>query len=143
MASIKRSALVRFTPQQMYDLVNDVESYPEFLPGCAETKLLESSDEHMKASLKISKGGFSKWFTTRNELTAPSQIIIHLVDGPFKQLEGHWDFEAVGDDACRVTLQMEFSFNSFLMEKTFGMVFSQIATNFVNVFTERAKVVYS
>lgn len=142
MVNVKRSAMVRFSQQQMFDLVNDIKSYPQFLPGCVDSRLLEQAPEQVKASLKVKKGGFSKWFTTRNELTAPRCIIIHLVDGPFKQLTGKWNFEAMGEAACQVSLDMEFSFSSILMEKTFGMVFRQVAANMVNAFIERARVVY-
>lgn len=84
MASIERSALVSFSCQQMFDLVNDIEAYPEFVPGCVGATILEQSADHKVAKLNISKAGIGKSFTTRNTLHAPERIDMELVDGPFK-----------------------------------------------------------
>lgn len=142
MASIQRSALVAFSAESMFDLVNDVASYPEFLPGCAETKVLEQDPKSMKAAMMISKGGIKQWFTTANVLERGRFIQMNLVDGPFSHLSGGWSFTELAEDACKIELKLDFTFSSKLAEMAFGKVFNSIATNMVNAFTARAKDVY-
>lgn len=142
MAQIHRSALVAFSAQSMFDLVNDVAAYPQFLPGCAETKVLEQNDESMRASVLISKAGVRQWFTTQNALQPGRSIQMNLVEGPFSHLSGGWMFTALAEDACKIELKLEFDFSSKLVEMAFGKVFNSIATNMVNAFTARAKEVY-
>ncbi len=143
MPSIQRSALVAHSAQAMYDLVNDVESYPEFLPGCQDSKVLESSQQGMKASLMVAKAGIRQWFTTHNTLFPATRIDMQLVEGPFKRLTGGWRFSALSDEACKIELHLEFEFSSKLAEMAFGKVFNSLAASMVNAFTERARVVYS
>ncbi|GAA0852809.1 type II toxin-antitoxin system RatA family toxin [Aliiglaciecola litoralis] len=142
MASIHRSALVAFSAESMFDLVNDVESYPLFLPGCAQTKVLEQSEDTMKAAILISKAGVKQWFTTSNELDRGRSIQMNLIEGPFSHLSGGWLFTKLSDDACKIELKLDFTFSSKLAEMAFGRVFNSIATNMVNAFTARAKEVY-
>lgn len=142
MAQIHRSALVAFSAESMFDLVNDVAAYPQFLPGCAQTDVIEQNDDKMKASILISKAGVRQWFTTENALQRGHSIKMHLVDGPFSHLSGGWLFTALSEDACKIELQLEFDFSSKLAEMAFGKVFNSIATNMVNAFTARAKEVY-
>ena len=142
MAKVDRFALVGFSAQQMFDLVNDVDAYPEFLPGCTESKLLDNSERHMKASLKVAKGGISKWFTTHNHLQAPHLIQMELVDGPFQYLKGNWEFTELTEEACRVSLKLDFEFSSGLLGAAFNKVFHQLASNMVQAFVVRAKEVY-
>ncbi|MEF1219093.1 SRPBCC family protein, partial [Photobacterium damselae] len=92
MPQISRSALVPFSAQQMFELVNDVASYPAFLPGCAGTKIIESSEQYMMAAVDVSKAGIRKTFVTRNQLVEARAIEMQLVDGPFKKLVGGWTF---------------------------------------------------
>ena len=142
MPHISRNALVAFSAESMFDLVNDVASYPEFLPGCAETKVLESSNNNMKASLLIAKAGVKQWFTTENLLKRGHFIDMTLVEGPFTHLHGGWKFIPLAEDACKIELSLDFEFSSKLAEMAFGKVFNTIATNMVNAFTQRAKEVY-
>lgn len=142
MPSIQRSALVAYSAQAMFDLVNDVASYPEFLPGCTDSKVLEQHDNEMKASLLVSKAGVKQWFTTRNTLHAPSRIDMQLVDGPFKHLKGGWTFSALSESACKIELDLDFEFSNKITQFAFGKIFSGLATSMVNAFTERAKQVY-
>lgn len=142
MPQIRRSALVSYSARQMYDLVNDVVRYPEFLPGCAGAEVLEHSDERMLASVNVSKAGISKTFTTANTLVNGSSILMELVDGPFKHLQGGWYFTELDDFACQVELKLEFEFSSKLIEAAFGKVFSELTNNMVTAFTRRAKQVY-
>ncbi|AYA64188.1 MULTISPECIES: type II toxin-antitoxin system RatA family toxin [unclassified Alteromonas] len=142
MPSIQRSALVAYSAGAMFDLVNDVAAYPQFLPGCADSQVLDHSESHMKASLLVSKAGIKQWFTTLNTLEPARRIDMRLVDGPFKQLSGGWTFSPLSDDACKIALNLDFEFSNRLTEMAFGKVFSGLATSMVNAFTERARSVY-
>lgn len=143
MKQVSRSALVSFSAQQMFDLVNDVARYPEFLPGCSGSKVIESSQSAMVASVDVSKAGISKTFTTSNELIQGEAILMNLVDGPFKTLKGGWFFTALDEKACKVELKLEFEFSSKMVELAFGKIFSELTSNMVSAFTQRAKQVYS
>ncbi len=142
MKQVSRSALVSFSAEQMFDLVNDVARYPEFLPGCSGSRVIESSNTGMVASVDVSKAGISKTFTTTNELIPSKAILMNLVDGPFKTLRGGWFFTALDDRACKVELKLEFEFSSKMIEMAFGKVFNELTNNMVNAFTKRAKQVY-
>lgn len=142
MPQVVRSALVQYSADKMYQLVNDVASYPQFLPGCAETNVIEQSDEHMQAAVLIAKSGIRQWFTTNNQLQPGKQIRMELVDGPFKQLSGGWRFISLSDDACKVELDLQFEFSSKLVAMAFGKIFSHIAANMVDAFVKRAQEVY-
>ncbi|WP_070962587.1 SRPBCC family protein [Vibrio sonorensis] len=142
MKQISRSALVSFSAEQMFELVNDVAKYPEFLPGCSGSRVLESSDSAMVASVDVSKAGISKTFTTSNELVPGEAIVMNLVDGPFKTLRGGWFFTVLDEQACKVELKLEFEFSSKMIEIAFGKIFNELTGNMVNAFTKRAKEVY-
>lgn len=142
MAQISRSALVPFSAEQMYRLVNDVDAYPQFLPGCTGSRVLDASSDQMTASVDVSKAGISKTFTTRNTLTDNQRIQMQLIDGPFRKLTGGWNFTALGDDACKVELNLEFEFTNMLVEMAFGRIFKELANSMVQAFTQRAKEVY-
>lgn len=142
MKQVSRSALVSFSAEQMFNLVNDVARYPEFLPGCSGSRVLESSEQSMVASVDVSKAGISKTFTTSNALVTGEAIVMHLVDGPFKTLRGGWYFTSLDEQACKVELKLEFEFSSKMIELAFGKVFHELTSNMVNAFTKRAKQVY-
>jgi ribosome-associated toxin RatA of RatAB toxin-antitoxin module len=143
MPNISRNALVGFSAESMFDLVNDVESYPSFLPGCADTVVISEDQQKMKASLLISKAGVKQWFTTENVLSRGQFIKMNLVEGPFSHLHGGWVFTALSDEACKIELKLHFEFSSKLAEMAFGQVFSSIASNMVQAFSARAKKVYA
>lgn len=143
MPQISRTALVPFSAEQMYKLVNDVQSYPQFLPGCVGSRVLHSSTAEMTAAVDVSKAGISKTFTTRNKLTDNQSILMQLVDGPFKSLIGGWKFTPLTADACRIEFQLDFEFTNKLIELAFGRIFKELALNMVQAFTSRAKEVYS
>jgi len=142
MAQVKRSALVMYSSEQMFKLVNDVESYPEFLPGCVEGKVLEHSAQQMVAEVGVSKAGIHKTFTTRNILTPYNSINMELVSGPFKMLRGIWRFDSLDEKACKIELDLEFEFISPLIELAFGKIFRELTGAMVQAFTLRAKDVY-
>ncbi|MFT4908215.1 MAG: ribosome-associated toxin RatA of RatAB toxin-antitoxin module [Oleispira sp.] len=142
MTSISRSALVMHSAEQMYGLVNDVESYPQFLPGCAATEIISKTDDELVASLTISKMGVNQTFTTRNLLHFPERMELSLVDGPFSQFVGIWHFQRLSDEACKVTFNMDFEVNNMLTGFALGAVFKQMAATMVDSFVQRAKQVY-
>lgn len=142
MPRITRSALLMYSAEQMFDLVNNVNSYPEFLPGCTGTRVLEQSEASMVAAVDVSRAGISKTFTTKNTLTLNEEVKMDLVDGPFKELQGGWTFKALDTNACKVSLDLEFVFTNKLAEAAFGRIFSDLVNNMVQSFTDRAKEVY-
>lgn len=143
MSHIKRSALVHYSPAEMYALVNDVAAYPKFLPWCKSSKVISQSDTEMKASVEIAKGALNRTFTTKNTLQKNSRIEIALVDGPFKTLHGAWTFHPLKhDEACKIELDLVFQFDSGLVSIAARPVFTQIANSLVDAFSKRAVEVY-
>lgn len=142
MKRVSRSALLPFSAEQMFDLVNDVAAYPEFLPWCSDSRVIESSPTEMLASLTISKAGLSHSFSTRNQLQRPELIRLVLVDGPFSSLEGNWRFSQLGDDGCKAEMGLAFDFNSVVLNATLGKAFSHAADTMVDAFCDRARQVY-
>lgn len=138
MTHINKSALVPYSAEQMYNLVDDIPAYAEFLPWCQSAEELKRTDYEVEGSLFISHSGLHKSFTTRNELNKPESITMNLVEGPFKHLKGVWSFIALGDEGCKVTLDMDFEFSSKLMGITFGPVFSHMTSSLVDAFVQRA-----
>ena len=122
----------------MYALVNDVASYPEFLPWCRASKVLESGADHMRASLELARGGVAKWFTTVNRLEPDRSIAIELESGPFKALGGTWTFEPIGTDGCKVSLDMAFEFDGMLLDLALGPVLTEIFGSLLDAFVVRA-----
>ncbi|MBH0056410.1 type II toxin-antitoxin system RatA family toxin [Pseudoalteromonas sp. SWXJZ94C] len=142
MPQIEKSALVMYSTKEMFDLVNDVEAYSQFLPNCSNSKIVSQHDNNMTASLEISKAGIKKWFTTENTFINEDTVLLRLVDGPFKMLKGRWHFQELDAKACKVQLELEFEFSSKLVELAFGKIFNDVAKNMVSAFTKRAKQVY-
>ncbi|MFQ3266197.1 MAG: ribosome-associated toxin RatA of RatAB toxin-antitoxin module [Colwellia sp.] len=142
MPTISRSALVMYSVDQMYQLINDIPAYPHFLPDCNDSKVISQDDQSVTAALLVSKGGLSKWFTTKNTLISNDKIHLSLVSGPFKKLEGYWLLTALSDDACKVSLELEYEFSNKLVSLAFGKVFGHFSNSLVKVFTQRAKEIY-
>lgn len=142
MPSITRNALVMFSVEQMYQLINDVIAYPQFIPDCGDSKIISHVDNEMTAGLLVSKGGLKKWFTTKNTLLSNSEINMSLVDGPFKYLNGKWHLTPLSEEACKISLHLDYEFSSKVFDLAFGRVFNGIANNMVQAFTQRAKIVY-
>jgi len=142
MTVINRSALVPFSANDMFKLVDDIENYPAFLPWCKSSTVISREANEVTASVEIAKAGINKTFTTCNINTEPEQIEMKLVDGPFKHLHGFWRFTALDENACKVSLDIEFDFSNQLLSMTLGPVFSQICNSLVNAFVSRANQVY-
>lgn len=142
MTHIDRSALVLHSAEQMFDLVNAVETYPEFLPGCARTEVISRSDNELVATLYLAKAGLKYSFTTRNQLNRPGEMTLALEDGPFSKLQGSWQFLALSEDACKVVLKLEFDIANKLTGMAIAKVFEQLASTMVDAFVSRADQVY-
>lgn len=142
MPTIKKAVPVPYTQEQMYELVDDVEHYSEFVPWCSKSKVLDRSEDEVHGKLTFTKGAVEKSFSTINRLQPYKMIELRLLDGPFKQLEGFWCFSALDDSGCEVVLDLEYEFSNMLLAMVFGPIFHQVTTTLVDVFTERAKTVY-
>ena len=142
MTTISKSALVTHSPEDMFKLVDDIEAYSEFLPWCGKATEISRDDKNVEASLFISHSGLNKEFTTQNKNTAFEKIEMHLVNGPFKKLDGIWLFEPLGENACKVSLNLEFEFSSKIISVTLGPIFSKIANSLVDAFIKRADNIY-
>ncbi len=142
MHKVQRSVLVPHSRAQMFDLVADVASYPDFMPWCGGAVVHRHDERGMEASITISIAGIKQTFTTRNEHDYPGMITFHLVDGPFSELTGKWEFQELAVDACKVIYTMEYAFSSRALEAVVGPIFNRIATSFIDSFTQRAQVKY-
>jgi ribosome-associated toxin RatA of RatAB toxin-antitoxin module len=139
---IQRSAIVPYGPRQMFDLVNDVEAYPEFVPYCRSAHVLEVRGDAVKATIELAKGALHKSFTTINQLQAPESIRLQLVEGPFRRLHGTWNFDKAQERGTRIALDLEFEFSNRLIALALGPVFNQLANTLVDAFVRRAHQVY-
>lgn len=142
MPAIRRSALVRHTPQQMFDLVNDVESYPLFVPWCRAARIDARAPGELIATLEIAKGRLSREFATRNLLRPPGRIEMQLVRGPFRSLAGEWSFTDYGAGLCRVEFSLAFEYSSRLVALTLGPLFVRVTDSLVQAFCRRAEQLY-
>lgn len=136
---IRRSALVTFSPEQMFDLVIDVERYPQFLPWVTGAELHQRSERDLLASMEMQRSGVRERFTTRNEFDRPAYMTMRLVDGPFRLLEGRWTFTPIGTAGTRVELAMRFEFASPLASMLFGKSFEQSCGQLIDAFVARAR----
>lgn len=141
MTIIKRSAKVPHTASEMYQLVNQIEDYPKFIPWCHSTEVLSRNEDEIQATLHFEGGGLRKSFTTCNRLQKDKMIEMRLVHGPFHHLEGFWRFDQQ-EDGCVVMLDMEFELANKLFSMAFGPVFNQVANTLVDAFCKRANEIY-
>ena len=140
--SIDRSALLPYTPREMFELVSDIESYPQFLPWCHETQILSRDMDEIRARIEFSVGGVTKTFTTRNRFQVNKMIEMHLIDGPFSKLDGCWRFDPLGEEGSKIALFLEYDFSSRMVGMVVGPVFNQIANTLIDAFQKRAIEVY-
>lgn len=141
MTVVKKSREVPFTCQQMYELVNDIEKYHEFLPYFTSSTVHHRSENEIQATLKISAGGVSKSFTTKNLLQTNKIIEMRLVEGPFSHLEGFWRFDET-TKGCSVVFDLEFEFAGRIFSMFLGPIFEQVVDKIVDSFCERADSIY-
>ncbi|HMV71891.1 MAG TPA: type II toxin-antitoxin system RatA family toxin [Pseudomonadales bacterium] len=138
---IERSALLLYPAPAMFDLVNDIESYPSFMDGCVGVEVLVRTDTAVEARLHLAKAGIRQSFTTRN-LIEPGHIRLELVEGPFDSFEGLWGFEALRDDACKVSLYLAFRMRNALAGRAARKLFDSMANTLVDALCQRARQVY-
>ena len=126
----------------MYDIVNQVEAYPEFLPWCGGVRLHQAEDTSLEASIQICAAGLNQWFKTRNSMVPGKSIEIQLVDGPFKRLQGYWHFTSLDDEGSKIELVLQFEFKRGLAAAVIAPAFTRIANTMVDSFCERAGELY-
>jgi ribosome-associated toxin RatA of RatAB toxin-antitoxin module len=141
MREVTRSALVGLPPQRLYELIVDVERYPEFVPGCSRARIESQSGDEVVATLGIRRGVLDTEFTTRNRLVPGRSLTMRLERGPFKMLEGVWTVEPVGDAGSNVTLRLRFELENRLAGLMMGPMFEETAASLVDAFVVRARQV--
>jgi ribosome-associated toxin RatA of RatAB toxin-antitoxin module len=142
MAVVHKSVLVGYSAEQMYALVDRVEDYPQFLPWCGAVDVRLREETKLIATLHIHYHGIKQAFTTENHNVPSTCMNMKLVDGPFKQLDGTWNFKPLRSDACKIEFDLHYEFSNKLLEKVIGPVFGKIANSFVDSFCQRADKVY-
>ncbi len=142
MTTIKRTALLPYRARQMFDLVNDVEAYPGYMEGCVGAEVLRREPQVVEARLDLARGGVSQSFSTRNRLQEPDFISLELLEGPFEFFEGRWDFQSLGDSACKVSLNLQFDVNNALLGAAASHLFDKVSSNMVDAVEKRAKQLY-
>lgn len=142
MAEIEKTVLVEYSAEQMFNLVDRVEQYPEFLPWCGGTSVDPQDETTTHATVKINYHYVKHSFTTENKRTPPELIEMTLLDGPFEHLDGYWRFIPLSDEACKIEFRLHYTFSHKFLEKLVGPVFHMIANSFVESFIERADVIY-
>ena len=139
---VQKTVLVGHSAQQMFALVDAVETYPQFLPWCDDTQLVHRDEHRTRATIHINYHGVKHSFTTENTKNPTQAMSIRLVEGPFKVLDGEWRFIELSPEACKVEFCLHYEFSSWILEKLVGPVFSYIANSMVDAFVQRAEKVY-
>ncbi len=143
MALVEKTVLVPHTAEQMFNLVDRVEEYPEFLPWCGGAAVNGMQGATMRATLHIDYHHIKQHFSTENRRNPPHEINMTLTDGPFRQLDGHWRFIPLSEDACKIEFRLRYEFSNKLLDTLVGPVFHHIANSFVDAFIERADKIYA
>jgi ribosome-associated toxin RatA of RatAB toxin-antitoxin module len=139
---IRRSALMPYSARFMYDVVNDVASYPDFLPWCGGVETHHIDETSMEASILMRGAGLNHWFKTRNSMLPGESIEMSLLEGPFSKLEGRWSFTPVDSDGCKIELVLQYELKRGLAAAIIAAAFSRIANTMVGSFCERASELY-
>jgi ribosome-associated toxin RatA of RatAB toxin-antitoxin module len=144
MKHVKKTVLLWYSPHEMYELVTAVKDYPKFLPWCDRADVLETHPGGMTARLHLHYAGVRHAFTTRNDHTRDSSVVVSLVDGPFSKLDGTWKFTRLGsqEKSCKIEFDMRYAFSSLALEAMVSPVFDKVANTFVDSFVKRAEQVY-
>ncbi len=142
MAEIEKTVLVPYSAEKMFNLVDDVVKYPEFLPWCGGTTVVHLNESITHATVNINYHHVKHSFSTENKRTPPVLIEMTLLNGPFEHLDGHWRFIPLSDDACKIEFRLHYTFSHKILEKLVGPVFHMIANSFVESFIERADAIY-
>jgi ribosome-associated toxin RatA of RatAB toxin-antitoxin module len=145
MKTVHKSVLIWYSAEEMFDLVTDVDRYPEFLPWCDKAFAHDRTEAGMLAEIGIAFAGLHQTFRTRNEHVPGREVHIRLVEGPFSRLEGRWTFTPLGNEkqrACKVELELHYGFDNATLSRLVGPVFDKIASSMVDAFVKRAEHVY-
>jgi len=138
MITIKKHALVFHSREKMFGLVDQVEDYPNFLPWCDKTKVIERTEKITKATILINYHNVKQSFTTENVKIFPTKMNINLIDGPFKLLKGEWNFTQIEKDTCKIEFELHYEFSNYLLDKLISPVFNMIANTFIDNFVAKA-----
>ena len=142
MSSFNKQVTVPYTAEQMYDLVNDINAYPKFIPLCISSEVHEEQDYKLRATIKIAKGKIGFGFTTLNTMEKGRSISMNLENGPFKSLKGVWGFTPSGTNECLISLHFDFEFSNKLLSVALGGLFKQLCDSMVESFRKQAAVLY-
>jgi ribosome-associated toxin RatA of RatAB toxin-antitoxin module len=142
MQYVRKSVLVPYAAAQMFELVDRVDLYPQFLPWCGGAHVLAESENRKTARIDIDYHGVRANFTTDNAMTPPESIVVTLKDGPFRHLHGEWRFRPLGAHGCKIEFELAYEFATKLLDKVIGPVFGHIANTFIDAFVRRAETVY-
>jgi ribosome-associated toxin RatA of RatAB toxin-antitoxin module len=142
MVHVFREVIEPYSIEQMFALVNDIEKYPEFIPDCIATGIIKKQDNIIAAFIEVEKFGFKKSFTTLNQINEPNSIDITLLEGPFKQLSGRWQFVKITENQSKISFNLDFEFKNKLLDMTFSPVFKEVMNGMVNAFSKRARQIY-
>ena len=140
--------ILPYTPEQLFELVADVENYPEFLPWCIAVRVRRrettaDGEDFLVADMAIGFKVFRERFTSRVKCTRPDRIDVAYADGPFRYLNNHWVFKPAANGACEVDFFVDFEFRSAILQKAIGLVFNEAVQKMVDAFEHRAKALYS
>jgi len=142
MTVVEKSVLIEYTVAQMFELVDRVEDYPQFLPWCEDTDLIDRTDSKTAATIYVSYHGIGAHFSTENAKEFPNWMTIKLIEGPFKRFEGNWSFAALNETACKVVFRLDYEFSNRLLGKVLGPLFSRITNTLVDSFVKQAHLIY-
>lgn len=141
MMRIQKQSDLPYTPAQMYALVADIEHYPDFVPGCTKSVILFQNEKEVQARLEFTKKGISQSFSTLNRLYKDKKMELRLLEGPFRYLEGYWQFDEI-EKGCRISFYLEFQLANRLLDLALGSFFQAITQDFVDAFEKRADQLY-
>jgi ribosome-associated toxin RatA of RatAB toxin-antitoxin module len=142
MTEIRRSALLPYSASIIYQLINDIEAYPQYMDGCVGAEVLVRDEQAMEARLDLAKAGIKLSFITRNQLKPNRSVSLQLLDGPFDDFGGEWTLLALGDEACKVSLHLHFSLANSLVGAATKQLFNSVANNLVDALVKRANAQY-
>ncbi len=142
MTEIQRTALLPYAAGQLFELVNDIEAYPQYMDGCVGAEVLLRQEALVEARLDLARGGIRQSFSTRNRMVGRQSIILELIEGPFEYFEGRWDFTELDAAACKISLMLQFQVNSKLLGAAASSLFDRITNNLVDSVGQRAKQIY-
>ncbi len=142
MTRIHKTALVPYKVEEMFTIVNGIREYPKFLPWCKSVTIHSETESNIVATIQMGGAGLEKAFTTTNVIQPNKRIEMRLLKGPFSHLSGDWEFQSLGNDGSKISLDLEFNISNPLLRLSLGPVFSKIANSLVDAFIKRANELY-